>query len=60
MADLTNLSFNLYCYSLINNFSDFNKLGKDLYLTEKMAVVSKELEELDGESYAINAIKVLE
>ena len=43
MDDLINLSFNLHCYSLINNFSDF-KLGKDLYLTEKMAVASKELE----------------
>lgn len=28
MVDLINLSFNLHCYSLINNFSDFNKLGK--------------------------------
>lgn len=48
MTDLINLSFNLHCYSLINNFSDFNKLGKDLYLTEKMAVATKELNELDG------------
>ena len=31
MADLVSLSFNLHCYSLINNFSDFDKLGKDLY-----------------------------
>ena len=51
MAELINLSFNLHCYSLINNFNDFNKLGKDLYLTEKMAVAAEELEELDGESY---------
>ena len=57
MADLINLSFNLHCYSLINNFSDFNKLGKDLYLTEKMAVATKELDELDGESYAMGVIK---
>ncbi|HZJ83407.1 MAG TPA: antirestriction protein ArdA, partial [Clostridia bacterium] len=41
----------------INNFSDFNKLGKDLYLAEKMAVVSKELEELDGVAYAMEVIK---
>lgn len=26
MADLINLSFNLHCYSLINKFSDFDKL----------------------------------
>ncbi|SHF08013.1 protein of unknown function [Tissierella praeacuta DSM 18095] len=47
MAELINLSFNLHCYSLINNFNDFNKLGKDLYLTEKMAVAAEELEKLD-------------
>ena len=57
MTDLINLSFNLHCYSLINNFSDLNKLGKDLYLTEKMAVATRELDELDGESYAMDVIK---
>lgn len=57
MADLINLSFNLHCYSLINNFSDLNKLGKDLYLTEKMAVATRELDELDGESYAMDIIE---
>ncbi|MBZ2175630.1 antirestriction protein ArdA [Schnuerera sp. xch1] len=57
MADLINLSFNLHCYSLINNFSDFNKLGKDLYLTEKMAVASDDLEKMDGEAYALDVIK---
>lgn len=48
MTDLINLTFNMYCYSLINNFSNFDKLGKDLYLTEKMPVATKELDELDG------------
>ncbi|WP_313758769.1 antirestriction protein ArdA [Tissierella sp.] len=57
MADLINLSFNLHCYNLINNFSDFNKIGKDIYLTEKMAVATKELDELDGEEYAMEVIK---
>lgn len=57
MADLINLSFNLHCYSLVNNFDDFNELGKDLYLTEKMAVASEELEKLDGEIYALDIIK---
>jgi hypothetical protein len=57
MAELINLSFNLHCYSLINNFNDFNKLGKNLYLTEKMAVAAEELEELDGEFYALEVIK---
>ena len=57
MADLINLSFNLHCYSLINSFSDLNKLGKDLYLTEKIAVATRELDELDGESYAMDVIE---
>lgn len=57
MQDLINSSFNLHCYSLINNFNDLNKLGKDLFLTEKVAVATKELDELDGESYAMNVIK---
>lgn len=57
MKDLINLSFNLHGYSLVNNFDDFNKLGKDLYLTEKMAVASDELEKLDGEAYALDVIK---
>lgn len=57
MKDLINLSFNLHGYSLINNFDDFNKLGKDLYLSEKMAVASDELEKLDGETYALDVIK---
>ena len=29
MQELVNLTFNMHCYSLINSFSDFNKLGKD-------------------------------
>ena len=54
IQELVNLSFNLHCYSLVNNFSDLNKLGKDLYLTEKMGVATREL---DGESYAMDVIK---
>lgn len=57
MDDLINLSFNLHGYSLVNNFDDFNKLGKDLYLSEKMAVASEGLEKLDGEAYALDVIK---
>lgn len=56
MADLINLNFNLHCYSLINNLSYFNKLSKDLYLTEKKAVANKEL---DGESYACGDLCVV-
>lgn len=57
IKDLINLSFNLHCYSLINSFDDFNKLGKELYLTENMAVASDELERMDGEAYALDVIK---
>lgn len=57
MDDLINLSFNVHCYSLINNFSDLNKLGKNLYLTEKIGVATKELEDLDGEAYAMEVIE---
>ena len=57
MKDLINLSFNLHGYSLVNNLDNFNKLGKDLYLSEKMAVASDELEKLDGEAYALDVIK---
>ncbi len=28
--DLINLTFNIHCYSLVNNFSDLDKLGRDL------------------------------
>lgn len=57
MDDLINLTFNMHCYSLINNFRDLNKLGKDLYLTEKIGVATKELEDLDGEAYAMEVIE---
>lgn len=57
MAELINLSFNLHCYSLVSDFNNLEKVGKDLYLTEKQAVSTKELDELDGESYAMDVIK---
>lgn len=57
MDDLINLTFNMHCYSLVNNFSDLDKLGRDLYLTEKIGVATKELEELDGGTYAMEVIE---
>lgn len=57
MAELINLSFNMHCYSLVTQFSDINKVGKDLYLSERQAVASKEFDELDGEAYAMEVIK---
>ncbi|MBU5255176.1 antirestriction protein ArdA [Tissierella praeacuta] len=57
MAELINLSFNLHCYSLVSEFDNLEAIGKDLYLTERQAVSTKELDELDGESYAMDVIK---
>lgn len=57
MAELINLSFNMHCYSLVRDFNNLEKVGKDLYLTERQAVSTKELDELDGESYAMDVIK---
>ncbi len=57
MEELINLSFNMHCYSLVSDFNNLEKVGKDLYLTERQAVSTKELDELDGESYAMDVIK---
>ncbi len=57
MAELINLSFNMHCYSLVSDFNNLEKVGKDLYLTERQAVSTKELDELDGESYAMDVIR---
>ena len=57
MADLINLSFNTHCYSLVSDFSNLSKLGKDLYLSEKIAVSTKEFDELDGEAFAMEIIR---
>ncbi len=57
MAELINLSFNLHCYSLITDFNNLEAMGKDLYLNKKLAVATKELDELDGESYALEVIR---
>lgn len=56
IAELINLSFNTYCYSLVSDFNNLETVGKDLYLSEKQAAV-KELDELDGESFAMGVIK---
>lgn len=57
MTELINLSFNMHCYSLVTDFSDLNKVGKDLYLSERQAVASKEFDDLDGEAYAMEVIR---
>ena len=57
MAGLINLSFNMHCYSLVTDFSNLNRVGKALYLSERQAVASRELDALDGEAYAMEIIK---
>jgi len=57
IAELINLSFNTHCYSLVSDFNNLETVGKNLYLSEKQAVAVKELEELDGESFAMEVIK---
>ncbi len=57
IAELINLSFNMHCYSLVSDFNNLEKVGKDLYLTERQAVSTKELDEVDGESYTMDVIK---
>lgn len=39
------------------NFSDLDKLGKDLYLSEKIAASSKKNEELNGEDFDMEVIR---
>lgn len=39
------------------DFSDLDKLGKDLYLGEKIAVSSKEFEALNGENFNMEVIR---
>lgn len=57
ISELINLSFNLHCYSLISDFNNLESMGKDLYLSENLAVATKELDELDGASYAMDVIR---
>lgn len=56
-AELINLSFNMHCYSLVTDFNNLNRIGKDLYLSERQAVASKEFDELDGEAFAMKVIR---
>jgi len=57
IAELINQSFNTHCYSLVSDFNNLETVGKDLYLSEKQAVATRELEDLDGGSFAMEVIK---
>lgn len=51
LRDMINLTFNTHCYSLVDDFSDLDRLGKSLYLNRMGGVSSKELAEFDGKAY---------
>lgn len=43
LKDLINLTFNTHCYSLVDDFSDLDRLGKSLYLNSIGSISSKEI-----------------
>ncbi|MFI3227929.1 MAG: hypothetical protein R3Y09_11075, partial [Clostridia bacterium] len=49
--DLINLTFNTHCYSILSDFSDLDKLGKNLYLNEKGSASADELQQMNGRKY---------
>ena len=51
LNDLINLSFNIHCYSLVSDFSNPEKVGRELFLTTEEAVRPRALEELNGAKY---------
>jgi len=51
MPELINLSFNTHCYGLVADFSDLNAVGRQMYLTEQMAVSAEDLQSFDGKDY---------
>lgn len=51
LKDMINLTFNTNCYSLVDDFSDLNRLGKNLYLNSVGSVTSEELRNFDGKAY---------
>jgi len=51
MIGLINLSFNTHCYGLVADFSDLNAVGRQMYLTEQMAVSAEDLQSFDGQDY---------
>lgn len=57
MEDLINLTYNTQCYSVINDFSSLNEVGKYVYLNEAGGASTKELEELDGKAIVENLMK---
>ena len=57
MKDLINLTFNLHCYNLLDDFSDLDKIGKTLYLNEYLSASSDFFNDFDGRKYIEDMIK---
>jgi len=53
LKDMINLTFNTHCYSLVDEFSDLDRLGKRLYLGRMGSAPSKELTDFDGKAYVV-------
>lgn len=51
LRDMIDLTFNTHCYSLVDDFSDLDRLGKNLYLGRMGSVSAKELSQFDGKAY---------
>lgn len=51
LQDMINLTFNTHCYSLVDDFSDLDRLGKNLYLNLMGSVPSTEFAQFDGKAY---------
>lgn len=51
LKDMIDLTFNTHCYSLVDDFSDLDSLGKSLYLNSIGSILSNELAEFDGKAY---------
>ncbi|MEG0825615.1 MAG: hypothetical protein RSG86_07695 [Oscillospiraceae bacterium] len=54
VARLINLTFNLHCYSLVDDFNDMEKMGKQLYLNEHLSISPGEKH--DYRQYALDIL----
>lgn len=57
VSELINLTFNTHRYCLVSDFEDLEKAGRDLYLSKKIVVSQNELDEFNGEAYAMSVLR---
>lgn len=55
--DFINLAHNINCYSVISDFSDLDKLGRNLYRQEHLAMTQEQQDTVDGRAYIENLVK---